>query len=114
MGGLVINSGGLGAATGSDIAQQCVSAGYASYIFNPSCWGTSYADWQTQFYGPGATLNIATPAPSAPANVITPGVDLPGDAGQQAQGAVDQQIAQVITQAQQQNVANNPPTADAC
>jgi hypothetical protein len=103
---VVINSGGLGA-TASDQAQQCVQLGYASYVFNPSCWGTSYADWQAQFYGPSATLNIATPvAPGAPTD-LTSLPDTTGDAAANLANA-----AAAATQAA--NAASNPVTADSC
>lgn len=101
---LAVNSSGLGA-TASETAAQCVALGYASYLFNPACWGQSYADWQAQFYGP-STLAIAPPvAPAAPADLTA----LPDTTGQTAQNLSDQAL--LATQAA--NVADNPST-DAC
>jgi hypothetical protein len=110
MGAMVINSGGLGQ-TASEDAAECVSAGYASYLFNPSCWGQSYADWQAQFYGTGATgassIAIQAPAaPSVPASLTT----LPDTTGDTAQDLSNAALAatQVAT------AIANPATADAC
>jgi hypothetical protein len=106
----VLNSAGLGQSA-SDEAAQCVALGYASYLFNPSCWGQSYADWQAQFYGPN-TINIATPvAPAAPATALTDPnavlADTTGDTSQDLSNAA-------ILATQGANAAENPPTADAC
>ena len=111
---MAINSGGAGLGAGDTSASQCIGAGYASYIFNPNCWGQSYEAWRQQFYGtPAITLPPAS-GPSAPANLITPGSELPGDAGQQATGAVDQVTGSALASTQADIVASNPPVADAC
>lgn len=103
----VINSGGLGEATASQLALPCVAFGYLSYLSNPSCWSESYDTWQTQFYGPGAQLNIATPgAPGTPSDLTS----IPDTTGSTAQDLSNAAIAA----AQAANAALNPPTADSC
>ncbi len=105
---LVINSGGLGASA-SDTAAQCVALGYASYLTNPACWGQSYDDWQSQFYGANAITVTAPAAPGAPSNLTTV-PDTTGDTGQALSNAA-------ISATQASNTAANPPAApdaDAC
>jgi len=125
VGSLVINSGGLG----TYLVESCSGATTAgvptlidcdswSNFFNPACWNLCLDQNVASAVGglaPAQTLSITPPVATAPSNLITPGSDLPGDAGQQAQGAVDQQIAQAITDSQAANAANNPPVSpDVC
>jgi hypothetical protein len=107
MGGLVINSGGLGTYMRNDCSSNSPTMGQAidcdsiTNFFNPTCWGLC---------GPG--LNIASPVAPSPSNLnlTAPGVpDATGDAGQDESNA-----ALLATQAA--NAALNPPgaAADSC
>lgn len=89
-------------------AEACTTLGYSSYLFQPACWGASYADWQAEFYGPATTLNITPPAaPGAPVDLTA----LPDTTGAAAQALSNAALAQT----QADNVAANPPvTADFC
>jgi hypothetical protein len=103
MGGLVINSGGLGVYMLNDCSSSSPTMGQAidcdsiTNILNPTCWGFC-----------GAGLNIASPiAPGAPSNLSAAGV--PDATGQTAQDLSN--AAMLATQAA--NAAANPPGPDA-
>jgi hypothetical protein len=110
----VVNSGGLGGFfyTTTDGQGPLVCGQFeAPYFLNPQCWGDSFANFQTAFYGtaPGGpnNLTMATPiVPKAPDIVYTnPNQVVPDTTGQTSQDLSNAAIA--ATQAL--NASLNPP-----